>query len=134
MSKCTGSVGAVQLGGCSQALCFSLLLREQRGCSGSCSCCHTAVSAAGRGECWAQVVHRSCQNAPLHLTQGFPFPCCKAAVTPSAVCPSWQEPAWQPRAFGWDAGVGSSVCFSREAELFFSLTLLPGTEFAEEVL
>lgn len=119
-------------------LAGSVLLAAARGaggCSGSCSCCHTAVSAAGKGECWAQVVHRSCQNAPMHLTQALPLPCCKAAVTPQlSVCPSWQEPAWQPRALGWDAGVGSSVCFPREAELFFFVTLLPGPEFAEEVL
>lgn len=30
--------------------------------------------------------------------------------------------------------MGSSVCFPREAELFFFVTLLPGPEFAEEVL
>lgn len=73
----------------------------------------------------------------MHLTQGPPFPCCKALVTTSAVCPSqtfWWEAACHPRAFGCGAGVGSSVCFSRGAELFSSVTLSPAPEFAVEVL
>lgn len=103
-------------------LCFSLLLGEQRGCS-SCSCCHTAVEGStGKGQCWAQVVYRSCQNATMPLTQAFhsrvagqlsPLSCL-------SILNLWQEAACHPRAFGWDAAVGSSVCFSREAELFFS--------------
>lgn len=116
---------------CSFGIVYRLC--ASRCCSGSTG---AAVAAAvtqlwkpgkEKGECWAQVPYRSCQNATIHLTQGLLFPCYKAVFTPSVVRPSLtfrQEAACHPRAYGWDAGVGSSVCFSRKAELFFSVTLL----------
>lgn len=93
-------------------------------------------AGTGKGQCWAQVVYRSCQNATMPLTQAFhsrvagqlsPLSCL-------SILNLWQEAACHPSVFGWDAAVGSSVCFSREAELFFSVTLLPGPELAVEVL
>lgn len=133
ISKCTGRCGC--------CVCVGLFPGSaSRCCSGSRGAAVAAAAAVtqlekagtGKGECWAQVVYRSCQNATMPLTQGLPFPCGRAVVIPQLS--GHPRPLARGCLSSQGLWVGCSICFSREAELFFSVTLLPGPELAVEVL
>lgn len=115
----------------------SVLLREQRGCSGSAATV-TQLEKPGKRECWAQVVYRNCQNATIQWLGAFHSRAARQFSPP--------QMSVHPRHFGKRLPVipgpsgplsgmleWGAVSASQE-KLIFSLSLLPGPELAVEII